>query len=305
MTIAFILHSGCPMTDNLPVPFNPNPPVPRQAETDVQLIGLWLHGRSRHTQRGYLADTKTFLALVGKPLHQVTLGDIQAFADKLEADGLSAATRCRKLAAVKSLFAFGHRIGYLPYDVGRPIKMPPIRDTLNERILSEPEVLRMIAFERQPRNHAILFLLYAAGLRVSELCGLRWRDCCERQDGGQVTVFGKRGKTRTVLVPQSVWASLTSLRTSAGDDDALFRSRKGGHLDPSQVWRIVRKAAKRAGIEKAVSCHWLRHCHCSHALERGASIALVQSTVGHSSVATTGRYLHARPNSSSSEFLPI
>jgi integrase/recombinase XerD len=294
------------MNESLPVPADSDQPiVPRQAETDAQLIELWLHGRSRHTQRGYRADILAFFKFAPKPLHQVMLVDIQTFADKLERDGLSPATRCRKLAAVKSLFSFGHKIGYLVFDVGKPVKVPAVRDTLNERILSEGEVQRMIALERHPRNHAIVFLLYAAGLRVSELCGLRWRDCCEREDGGQVTVFGKRGKTRTVLVPQSVWTSLDTLRDAAGEDAAVFRSRRGGHLDPSQIWRIVRRAAVRAGIEKQVSCHWLRHCHCSHALERGANVALVQQTVGHSSVATTGKYLHARPTDSSSKYLPI
>ena len=78
-----------------------------------------------------------------------------------------------------------------------------------------------------------------------------------------------------------------------------------GHLDPSQVLRIVRKAARRAGITKAVSPHFLRHSHASHALDRGAAISLVQVTLNHSSVATTGRHLHARPSDSSSRYLPL
>jgi len=96
-----------------------------------------------------------------------------------------------------------------------------------------------------------------------------------------------------------------SLRGEAPDQGPVFRSRKGGHLDESQVWRIVRKAAKRAGIEKAVSCHWLRHAHASHALDRGAPIHLVQATMGHSSISTTGKYLHARPTDSSGNYLPV
>lgn len=75
--------------------------------------------------------------------------------------------------------------------------------------------------------------------------------------------------------------------------------------DDAQVWRIVRRAAKRAGIDKEVSCHWLRHAHASHALDRGAPIHLVQATLGHSSISTTGRYLHARPTESSSSYLPV
>jgi integrase/recombinase XerD len=83
-------------------------------------------------------------------------------------------------------------------------------------------------------------------------------------------------------------------------------SRKNhGHLDPSMVMRIVRAAAARVGIEQNVSPHWLRHCHASHSLDRGAPITLVQSTLGHSNVATTSKYLHARPNDSSARYLAV
>lgn len=106
-------------------------------------------------------------------------------------------------------------------------------------------------------------------------------------------------------MPQSVWTALMSLRGDAKEDHPVFLSRKGGHLHESQIWRIVRKASERAGIDKDVSCHWLRHAHASHALDRGAPIHLVQATLGHSSVATTGRYLHARPSDSSGNYLPV
>jgi integrase/recombinase XerD len=69
---------------------------------------------------------------------------------------------------------------------------------------------------------------------------------------------------------ESLWGDLISYRKNSIDDAPLFRSRKGGHLHPSQVWRIVKKSAKRAGIKKAVSPHWFRHAHASHALDRGA-----------------------------------
>jgi integrase/recombinase XerD len=291
------------MTDNLPAPFDDRPLQPRQAETDAQMIALWLHGRSHHTQTAYLADASEFSGFTGKPLHQVVLGDIQAFGDSL--DGMATASQHRKLAAVKSLLSFAHRIGYLPFDVGKPIRLPAVRETLAERILSEAEVQRMLALEAQPRNKAILYLLYSAGLRVSELCSAKWRDLAPREDAGQISVFGKGDKTRAILLPISVWNMIFSLRGAAADDQPVFRSRKGGHLDPSQVWRIVRKASIRSGLEKKVSCHWLRHCHGSHSLDRGAPISLVQQTLGHASVATTGRYLHARPSDSSSRFLAI
>jgi integrase/recombinase XerD len=277
----------------------------RQAQSDAQLIELWLHGRSRHTQRAYHADAERFIGSVPKTLHQITLADLQAFADRLASSELQPASRHRTLSSVKSLFSFGHRLGYLPFDVARPLRLPGIRNRLSERMLDESEVHRMIALEPNPRNSTLLTLLYAAGLRVSELCGLCWCDLQQRDEGGQITVHGKGEKTRTILLPSSVWAKLVVLRGEANDHEPVFRSRKRGALMPTQVWRIVVKAAQRADIPKEVSTHWLRHAHASHALDRGAPIHLVQGTLGHPSVATTGRYLHARPTDSSAKYLPL
>lgn len=134
---------------------------------------------------------------------------------------------------------------------------------------------------------------------------MQWGHTQARGDAGQITVCGKREKTRSILLPQSIWKKLTSLRGDASDEQPVFKSRKRCHLTPSQVWRIVRKASKRAGIQKAISPHWMRHGHASHALDRGAPISLVQATLGHASIATTGRYLHARPSESSSSYLPV
>ena len=279
--------------------------VPRQADTDEHLIELWLHGFSEHTQRAYRSDIGKFLGIVEKPLHGITLGDVQAHADRLEDEDLQPATRHRKLAAIKSLLAFGHRIGYLPFDVGRPLRLPHVRDRLTERILGEPEVNRMIALEPNSRNRILLLVLYGSGVRVSEVSALKWRDVQERDGGCQLTVFGKGGRTRAILLPNSVASAIFSLRDGADDDHPVFRSRKGGHLITAQVTRIVRRAAMRAGISKVVTSHWLRHGHASHALDRGAPIHLVQATLGHASVATTGRYLHARPGDSSSKYLAL
>src|SRR5947209_19609612 len=134
------------MNDIIPINSAPAfPAAPRQADTDQQLIALWLHGRSRHTERAYRADADQFLAFVGKPLNVVTLAELQAFADTL--DVLEPASKHRKLAAIKSLFAFAHRLGHLTYDVARPLRLPPLKDTLAERILSDSEVQRMLVLE--------------------------------------------------------------------------------------------------------------------------------------------------------------
>ena len=278
-----------------------------RAASDDRLLELWLHERSRHTQRAYRADIDRFRTGAGKPLREITLADLQQFANSL--GGLAPVSRYRTLSAIKSLLAFGHRIGYLPFDVGRALRLPAIRNRLAERILPEADLHRILSLETNPRNRAALTLLYASGIRVSELCGLSWRDLQPNGDGGQVTVFGKSGVTRSIPIPASVWKLVTGLRTSkAGANDPVFSSRKGksgGRLRSVAILRIVRKAAERAGIEAPVSPHWFRHAHASHALDRGAPIHLVQATLGHASITTTGRYLHARPKDSSSRFLPL
>jgi len=274
--------------------------TPKQAGNDQQVLAMWLYDKAPGTQKIYRADVIRFLSFAGKPLSTITIGDIQAFADTLEC---ASATKARILAAIKSLFGFAKRIGYVYFDVSAAVKLPKVKNTLSERILSESDVTRMIALEPDGRNRVMLKLLYLSGMRVSELCRLAWRDVQGDANGVYVTVFGKGGKTRTILLDKHIYKDLVFIRGNSGPDDPIFRSHKGSFLDPSQVWRIVRSAARRAGIDVDVSPHWFRHAHASHALERGCPIHLVQATLGHASVATTGRYLHARPNDSSARFL--
>jgi integrase/recombinase XerD len=277
---------------------------PEHASSDDHLMELWLHGRSPHTQRAYRADVERFRAGCRKSLATVTLTDLQDFANSLE--GLAAGSRYRCLSAVKSLLAFGHRIGYLPFDVGRVLRLPSVRNSLAERILPEADLHRMLSLEPDERNRVLLLLLYASGVRRGEIAGLRWQDLQATADGGQITVFGKGGKTRSIRLPVSVWKQISKWRGEAQPGDPVFPSRKGGEpLTDSRIWRIVKQAAQRAGLEVPVSPHWLRHAHASHALDRGAPIHLVQATLGHASITTTGRYLHARPKESSSKFLPL
>lgn len=278
-----------------------HPHISPQAHDDETLLRLWLDGKAAHTQRAYVADVNAFLAHIGRPLRTATVGDVQGYGATVA--HLAPVTRARKLGSVKSLLSFAQRLGYTPFNVGAPVRLPPVKEALAERIIPEGDVHRLLALEANPRNHALLRLLYVAGLRISEACGLRWRDLVVRDDAGQVTIMGKGGKTGAILLPAPVWRELAALRGEAGADAPVFLSAKGGHLDPVQVHRIVKAAAARAGLPAALSAHWLRHAHASHALDRGAPIHLVQATLRHSSVATTGRYLHARPNDSSARYL--
>lgn len=222
------------------------------------MIRLWLHDRSIHTQRAYRHDIAQFLKYVRRPLSEVTLRALQDFADSL--DALADTSRGRRLAAIKSLLTFAHKIGYLPFNVGVALELPPVEDKLAERIMTEGEVLCMIHGEKGARNHAMLRLLYVSGVRISELCGLCWRHVQPNEQGGQNTVFGKGRKTRAIRLTASAWEALGKLRReNAAPDDPVFRSRLGGALDPSQVRRIVYAAARRAGLASKVSPHWFRH----------------------------------------------
>jgi integrase/recombinase XerD len=279
----------------------------KSSDATERLIEMWLHGLSPQTQNQYRRYSRRFLEFVNKPPTLISLADIQGW--QLSLGSLSSSSQRTAIAAIKSLLSFGHKIGVLENNVGNSMRSPKARDCLNERILSLDEVANMISLEGNQRNQLILLLLYSAGLRVSELCQLKWKDVKQRGESGQVTVLGKGGKVRTVLLPASVWNEICKHRCDADASAPVFQSREGDdngqHLDRTQVYRIVASSAIRAGIQGKVSPHWLRHAHASHSLDRGAPIHLVQQTLGHSSVATTSRYLHARPNDSSALYLPM
>lgn len=284
---------------------------PSQAETDQQLILLWLRTkRSPKTRAEYARDVEAFLNRlegIKLALAAVRLVDLQDYADSIATKPPN--TQRRLLSSLKSLFSFARRVGYLHFDVGAAVSLPRPKNVLAERILTEEQVMTMIVSEKSFRNRLLLRLLYVSGGRISEIGCLRWRDLQEREGGGQVTLYGKGEKTRAVRLPGAIWTDLQRIR--GNPDDYIFSRRRGRRwsakepLDSVQLWRIVQKAAKRAGIAGNVSPHWLRHAHASHALDRGANIKIVQETLGHESLQTTSRYTHARPEDSSSLYLAI
>lgn len=294
------------MTELMVVPVTPVAVQVREDSTDdAQVMGMWLHGRPSTTRKAYGFEIGKFLDYVSKPLRQITLGDLQDYIDTLA--GLATASRARAINAIKSLFSFCQKTGYLDYNVAAAVHAPKVKNTLAERIISEAEMHRIINAENSTRNRILLRLLYASGGRVSEIAGLKWRDTQERENGtGQVTLFGKGEKTRVVLLSADTWKELMAIRGDAGINDPVFVSRKKqGHLTATQIFRIVKAAAGRAGITGAISPHWFRHAHASHSLDRGASLAVVRDTLGHSSIAITSRYVHARPNDSSGLYLAV
>jgi integrase/recombinase XerD len=306
--VTVYLKNGVPFTLHLP----------EIAAPDGPLLALWLHGKSAKTVEAYSRDLARYYQVIGKPLAQMTLADLQAFATSLTRAGLQPSSCARTLFAVKSVLTFGVKVNMLPTNVGAVFQPAKAEDKLAERIMSEQSADDMLRLETNPRNHAMLALLYYGGLRVAEVCNLRWRHLHDRDLAGQVTVFGKGSETRHILLDTETWSEVWALRGSAGLDDYVFQSRQSTErideitgqvvrdrrLDESRVHQIVRAAADRAGVAVGkVSPHWLRHAHATHALENGAPITLVQKTLGHKRLETTAKYTHVRPGASSSTYV--
>jgi len=273
--------------------------------TDAKVIELWAQRqRSPLTRSVYLRDIRRLLSATSLKLTETSALDLERFAESLAGSGLAPISQGRTLAAVRSFFRFAQRIGYCANPAGS-LDLPRTDNYLSERIMSEEDVGALIAHEPDERNRVLLTILYMGGLRVSEACGLRWRNLQDRGAAGQILVHGKGGRTRAIMLPAAVCGQLTGLRGVAGADAPVFASRSGKPLERSRVLRIVKEASQRAGIAANVTTHWLRHAHASHALDHGAPIHLVQATLGHRSVATTSRYLHARPGESSARYLAV
>jgi integrase/recombinase XerD len=129
---------------------------------------------------------------------------------------------------------------------------------------------------------------------------LTWSDVLPREESRvQLSVVGKGDKLRQVVLPEIVGTKLLALRGDAAASDPVFASRRGGRLTERSVHAMVKRTAAKAGVNGAVSPHWLRHAHGSHAIERGAPLPEVAETLGHANISTTSGYLHARPNNSS------
>ncbi len=284
--------------------------IPEQAADESHLVRMWLFGKATRTVKEYTSDLTAFRSFTGGvPLHAVTVSHLQEYVTDMQRRGLAVRTINRRLACIKSLCSFALRLGYLRFSPAAPVRGLKIPCNLGELIVSEGDVLKMLALsEGHQRNHAILLLFYAGGLRASELCGLSWRDFREVEDGEAVLhILGKGSKSRHVTLTASVWATVKALKhDDDGLDDAVFKSRKGGrHLSCGQIWRIVKNAGLKAGLDRKMRPHILRHCNASHSLSRGCPLAVIQATLGHASLGTTSIYVHVARGESSGRYLAV
>ena len=274
------------------------------ATSDRELVRLWIAQKSKTTQQTYLMVVQQFLTFTNKELREVRLEDLTIWLESFRLRQAAVPTINNKLAALKSLFGFGLKTGYLESNPAALIKTLKPKDALNERLLGEEEVRQLIEAAKPGRDRCLIKLLYCLGLRVSELVGLNWGDFKQTEEGVIVTVFGKGSKTRSLLLPQPLWKEVQQLPRSE-KTDAIFLSRFGNRLDRHAVHRIVKAAAIRAGINPHTSAHWLRHAHACHSLKHGAGIDLLMKSLGHSSLAVTSRYLHCQPTECTSKFIHL
>lgn len=209
----------------------------------------------------------------------------------------------RKLNTIRSFMGFLYKTGYLKLNPARALRTPTIANDLAEKILPPKQIMRMVDLEPDERNKVLIRVLFSSGIRASEASGMRQCDVQVRGRGqGQITVLGKGNRTRTILLSATTFAALESIRPENAEPHLpVFPSREGSNqsLSRQRISSIVRNAAHRAGIDLAVSAHWMRHSHATAALDKGVPLPVIQQTLGHQSIVTTTGYLHVHPDKSS------
>ncbi len=263
-------------------------------------------GLSANTRQAYERDLRLFCKTLGfknsDALVNVNREQITGYMTQLKEKGLAAATIARKLAAIKAFYRFMTAEGYMdanPAEVveagTKGIKLP--------RVLSEDEVVRLL---NQPdittaegfRDRTMLEVLYATGMRVSELINLT----LERVDLNMkyIIAFGKGSKERIVplgsVAAEFLQQYLEKVRpklTHAGRNTNIVFLAFGGHeLTRQRFWQIIRAYGRKASINKALTPHILRHSFATHLLDNGADLRSVQELLGHSDISTTQIYTH-------------
>jgi len=263
-------------------------------------------GLARNTIEAYGRDLREFIAdLDARDLaraSQVSPARIVDYLVRLSQRGLALSSTARHLVSIRMFLRYLFIVGILIEDVSALLESPKkwrrlphtLRQTQVEALLAAPRPGEPF----YARDRAILEMLYATGMRVSELAAVRMQDL--NLQVGYVRCFGKGGRERIIpmgshaiaAVEQYVRGLRNVLSEAAADQDALLLSRTGRPLDRTNIWRLVHHYATVAGIAMPVGPHTLRHCFATHLLEGGADLRIVQELLGHADVATTQIYTH-------------
>lgn len=262
-------------------------------------------GLSKRTLNAYahdLARLSAFLRERGiKDPGAATASDLREFVYSLKEAGLKPPSIRRSMSALRTYYAFLLGEGHVDVDPSDRMELPVTARRL-PGVLSRAEAAALldapdIAEPLYWRDKALLEFAYAAGVRVSELTGLQYKDLNLRD--GLASVFGKGARERIVPVGRGAVRALNAyLRDCrprlAGPKSGgtVFLNARGGALSRMGVWKILRKHVERAGIGKRVTPHTLRHSFATHLLEGGADLAAVQEMLGHADISTTQVYTH-------------
>ena len=267
---------------------------------------LWLEdGLSRNTLESYRRDLDQFAAWLQKSARKGLLAadhaDIQAYLGYRFAQKARASSAARLLSSLKRFFRYALRGGKIAADPTLKIEAPTLPRGLPKSI-TEADVESLLAAPdtqtaRGLRDRAMLEMLYASGLRVSELVTLKTAQVS--QDMGVVRVMGKGSKERLVPIGEE---AITWLARYLGEaqpallagraTDALFVTSRGGAMTRQAFWHLIKRYAARAALGKSVSPHTLRHAFATHLLNHGADLRVVQLLLGHSDISTTQIYTH-------------
>ncbi|MEU7901960.1 tyrosine recombinase XerC [Actinoplanes sp. NPDC049118] len=274
----------------------------REAVDDFGLHLARVDNRSAHTVRAYVGDVVSLLdhaaGLGCAAPADLDIGVLRGWLAQRMAEGAARTSQARRAAAARTFTAWAHRSGLAPADVGAPLSSPRAHRDLPS-VLRADQAADLVVTTTDPhavRDRAVLELLYATGVRVSELCGL---DVADLDEGRRVVrVFGKGAKERVVPygIPAQRALDEWLLRgrpalAHAGSDDALFLGARGGRLQQTVVRRIVAAAAQASGLPHT-SPHDLRHSAATHLLDGGADLRAVQDLLGHASLSSTQIYTH-------------
>jgi integrase/recombinase XerD len=260
-------------------------------------------GLARNSLRAYEADLRHFGIFLGKrglDLDKVARVDLIRYFQSLRGAGISARSTARALAAIRGLFRFLVSERHLGADPTENVENPKLWSTLPKTLTpSEVEALLSAPPSDTPeglRDAAMLELLYATGLRVSELIRVQLDDLV--LDGGFLRTMGKGSKERIVPFGDRARDAILAYiergrrRFDKRADRTLFLSNRGRGLSRQSVWLKIIKYAREAGITVRISPHMLRHSFATHLLENGADLRSVQMMLGHSDISTTQIYTH-------------
>ena len=256
-------------------------------------------GLASNTLIAYQRDLQLFWKILQKrdiaELSEIEEKDLLFFLNELKTKEYASSSVYRFMMTLKVFFRFLKREKIIPQETAFYLDTPKLWQLVPEILtISEMEKLLSLPATDQflgARDKAIFEVLYASGLRVSELCSLNIRDV----DDDFVHVKGKGGKERIVPIARKAIDAIDHYlhnfrHTVDEQDQALFISKTGNRIDRMTVWNRVKFYAKKGGIVKEISPHTFRHSFATHLLENGADLRIIQELLGHSSIATTDRY---------------